>query len=458
MNTGGQLRHFTKWLFAAGYLLALLSFAAITDAQTAESPAINGVMVRWTNERSELWYWNADGTYSLATDISDLPYPNTVGDIKLSPNRQLVAFTSSLGRESTPQLYVVSLNSQKIKQYQAPGVASIHWSPNTDALLLLPPSIFVGGSSEILWDGDTYVFDLTTETFTLVAETTDQQTVWNAKWSPSGDAIIYSQTIRERRFGLDLPDIYRVTRDGSSRQQLTDLNVQAHQLIDFSQPPERHSCDITNFKWLATNARWYYVLNCRVLDGDTFVSSLFSVNMDGNNRLEVDLYEHFPQKYDPYEGLWFGYEVTDFFPTADGVYLVVNSPDFKVLILNVPQPGQTQVVAEIPSFSGRLAAISENDSNVTVIMRGGTGAIINLTSGQVQTLSTTGADYSLCHAQWLNDEVVLVDQVRLCGILNETAYTVNQVIGWNIYTGNQGDMTAQFEGGLNIILLPQEVP
>lgn len=446
-----NITQFTKSHCIGWLALVLLTFIPQTIAHDTLQ-TITRLVVHQTPDTFELWNLNSDETLNFIADLTAYPKPEVALDVSPSPDGQRVGYTALLNGD-TPLLILVSLNPLRVEQYKAPGNASLQWSPSSDALLLSRPSIFTDGDYDLA-NGDTYVFDLATENFTLVAETNTSQVIQKAKWLPDGAGIIYAADNRSSNLGdILIPDLFTVTRDGRRRQQLTNLRIQAPQSIDFNQPAPRNICSIDNFKWSTINERWYYVISCQAPDDDVIVSSLFSANLEGDNRLETDLYEQFPERFDPLTVV--GYRVIDFFPSAKGIYLIVNSPDGSLLIVKVNGSRLAQIAAEFPQKTGRLAAFSGDDNYIAVSLIGGDVSILNLVGGQKQILSSQDSSFKFCRVQWLANTTLLIDEVSQCGTKNTSFIKAHQTTAWNILTGKKDDVTASL-GGMNLIIpLPE---
>lgn len=434
-------------------LLSVLSITA-SRAQDAPQPPIERLIIRQTATEAQLLNLHADGSTTFITSLEGIYFddwnvPAPV-DTATSPQGEHVAFTAR-DYDKRATLFLVSLNPLRVKQFDAPGLADLAWSPAGDALLLIRPTTYLGGESGAIPVGNVYVFDLATELFTLVAENTSQGfhgegNLWapNAVWSPNGERII-----------LNFDDLYTVRRDGTDQQQLTNLKVQAPQSIDFDQPSKRNTCSILDMQWSASMGRIYYAVDCYVYS-EVAMISLFSVNLLGENRLEVDLFEQFPDEFAvPYS---IGHSLIGIFMGQNHVFLVLNSPSFNIVVVGVDAFGEVDVVTHIPSKEVRLAAISENGTKMGISMAGGEVAVMDLTTNDVTTLSPTDTPLVPCQVQWLNDETILINQVHSCRTSNAAYPMPLKTIAWTPSTGAIQNVTEITNEDFNLILPISRVP
>jgi hypothetical protein len=253
--------------------------------------------------------------------------------------------------------------------------------------------------------------------------------------------------------------LFKVSRDGIARQQLTDLKLQAPQSMDFTQPASRNTCYISQFKW-SKNGRLYYFLNCLAFN-EASLPSLFSVDMAGNNRLETDIVSLFLGEVDSING--FG--VVDFFPdTADGqLYLVVNTPTHEMRVLRLTASSQVEVVARVANKDGYEAALSADGSQIAIstsrdVSTGLDPLIVlyDLTTGQMETRVLPLAEKDACRVQWQNENVVLVDQVTQC-VWNDSSFgRPVGIFAWDMARNTLEDIQPRLGGALSLVIpLPE---
>lgn len=452
-----------KWILI-GWCLLLFMVAPVVSAQTAEPQAFHIVVVRQIGTSTQILDLKPDGTLTFVTELVGVVLWNTDGaewtvqaqyDIAPSPDGQNVAFTA-LSSENEAILFVVSLNPLRVNQYAAPGIASLQWSPANDALLLSGPNALLDSrKTPVLID--TYVFDLVTHAFTLVIEESSTTRVSFLKWLPDGQNIVYVATSR----GIPMPELFKVNRNGSSRQRLTNLKLQATQSIDFTKPSNRSACRITQIKW-SRDGRLYYVLDCFAFDRAR-LPSLFSVDMAGNNRLELDLASLFPDELEPESE---GFTVVDFFPdTANGSrYLVINTPAYEMQVLRLNTPSQVDVIARLANYEGYPAALSPDGSQFAVttgheVLTGSNPviALFDLTTGQIKTTTLLLGDQEPCGVQWQNDDVVLAYQGIEC-VLGVSSFGVHGIFVWDTANDTLKYITPEVGGAFSYTIPLPEVP
>lgn len=427
-----------------------------TTAQSDPQQLIEHLVIRQTSTQAELLNLNADGSVTLITPLEGISFKSLPGfewhvpiaiDVTPSSQGEHVAFTA-LAVDNRTALFLVSLNPLRIRQFDVPGIASLQWSPTGDALLLTRSALFLAEVGMIR-DGRTYVFDLATESFTLVAENMPGQIIRGAVWSPNGDRIILNIDGFDSMLNLRIADLYLVNRDGTNRQQLTNLRVQAPQSINFDQPARRDDCGISDIEWSATIKRIYYILRCNIYSEVPLIS-LFSVSLQGENRLEVDLFEQFPAEFTPVPAI--GHNLINLFVGQNHVFLVVNSAAFNLVVVSVDDLGQVEISANINSKEGRLAAISESGTRLAISMDGGEVAAIDLATNEVTTLSPTGSPAVVCRVQWLGDETILIDEVIRCDKQNAQFFTPLNTIAWTPSSGAIQNVTTTIAGDFTLII------
>lgn len=140
-----------KFLFAL--LLLLSGFTTIYTQPKPQQP-IQRLVIRETRNQTELLSLDDDGSVRVIAALEDVSFGPRLGvdwevpiviDVAPSPAGTRVAFTAFTLPGTEAALFVVSLNPSRIQRFDAPGVASLEWSPMGDALLLTRESFYLGG-------------------------------------------------------------------------------------------------------------------------------------------------------------------------------------------------------------------------------------------------------------------------------------------------------------------------
>lgn len=440
-------------------MLYLAAIVSISDSpKTPEPQKFTHIMLRENRDYLGIFNLNEDGSYTLIKKLDNISLGTqnaaewiieVAVDIVPSPDGQHLAFTAR-SSNSDVKLFILSLNPVRLRDYDAPGLASLEWSPTSDALLLSSTSIFLSNESHILSNGDTYIFDLITQTYTLIAQTNETQLVRETTWSPTGDSVIY---VAEQH-STKLPELFRVSRDGASREQLT--NHATLKNLDLTKPADRNFCRIDKtLKWSVLKVRWYYLLICDVFN-EYALPSLLSVGLNGDTRLEIDLYEMFSSEFDPSVGS--GYRVIDFFPDAmnGDVFLLIDPPVFEAHIVKISEPEQAEIVETFSNASfGDLAAISKNKSHIATTLHRENAQevmVLDLINQRVELSQASPVSHYYCRVQWLNANTVLIDEVQICNIGGTGFLLPRSIVAWNIHKNIIKDMTQEFENDFTFII------
>lgn len=423
------MKSFLRWLWVVWVIAGSFHLA---PGQADDDQHIERLVLRQSENQAEIWRLHADGELTRIAALDGIVFGSLPGaawqvpvpaDTAPSADGQQVAFTAQNSDRDTA-LFLVSLNPLGVRRFDAPGAASVQWSPARDALLLSRPSVYLGGETNSLEDGRIYVFDLATEAFTLIAQTSDEITVRGAVWSADDDYIVVSADPQRNAGERRLAELYVVGQDGTGWRALTNLLAQAPEALHFDQPAERNLCDIAHLKWSGDRARLYYVLACHIWSEVPLVS-LFSVDLEGNNRLEIDLYESFPETFAPAPAA--GHDLIGMFINTEAAYLVVNSPRFDLQVIRVSAPGQAEIAATITGREGRFVAMSESGTKIAISMDGNSIALVDLPARTADVFNLPDSEYLPCRVQWVGESIVLIDEVIRCENLS---MPVQSTIGW----------------------------
>gem|GEM_PF-2564834 len=431
-------------------IVVVVCTAKTAVAQSSEIDAIERLLIRQYYSGGEILSIEDDG---LSTLIYSYPFDVEIAvefDIVASPAGDQVAFTTMPGVDTPPQLYIVSLNPFRVDHYDIPDTASIEWSPSQDALLLKRPSIYIGG--RIGESGEIYVFDIATETLTLITTLEDLTSRIDAMWSPNGESVIVVDIDFTGTGERVLPELSLVNRDGTNIQQITNLNELA-QDPSFDEPLSRGACEINNLEWSADNERYYYTLVCN--EGE--LVSLYSTNLEGDNRLEVDLIKAFPESFLTELGI--PRLLSDLYiETGNSIYLVVESRNSYLHFVHLTAPQLAEIIYSAEPATYLFTAMSPDNTQIVYSTGIGDVNILNLQTRNVITRNFRTDEESTCRVQWLDNETVYVDLVSICGRLNQQFYTVRETIAWTPATNTVESVTGNVDSVFDFILPLPELP
>jgi hypothetical protein len=215
-------------------------------------------------------------------------------------------------------------------------------------------------------------------------------------------------------------------------------------------------CYPHNPVWSTADQRIYYAASCDIDPGEDSVLS--SVDLQGNNRLEMDLTALFPD--DNYTYI----RDLSIHPGSGHIYLLVNSRFDKVTNDSMVEAGRWHVFAnrtgqwdmvteaDRTSPPGWALDVSPDEQRVAVggqTARAGFLSLADLSTGQS---STQLKESAVCEVQWRGNDTLLYTDTAGCG----TGYTT-AAITWmlDITTGNSVQMTGGLEGVVWLLPKPE---
>jgi hypothetical protein len=363
-----------------------------------------------------------------------------------------IGYRFNQGQQETV-LFLYRLGQLGLHQVDIPAIAHFSWSPASDAILLFPPGI--------LYDGwtlqDVYLYDLQSDMLTQLTNTSDDIEGY-VMWLPDNDHIVF--------VGTDVPcqssctsyasNLYAMDRAGENLIRLTDLGSQvpSHPTLSY------FYCVAAQPTWSGVEARIYYVARC--MEDDHYHDHLYSVSLDGDNRLEANLPALYPDNRYTI--------IRDIYPssTEDGIYLTVTSQTEPVPedrsptvnnwhVFHVSQPEHVAIVFEYDApysheFADSMLSPDEQwialgSSNSDMGDGSGTLWIANLNSGQIELQMEFPEQ--VCQVEWLDNQRLLfnVFSQRVC------AYSAGTWI-LNVETGASEEITAELDGFVSVSVGP----
>ncbi|MCB9460540.1 MAG: PD40 domain-containing protein [Anaerolineaceae bacterium] len=436
----------TQWMLLA---LMLIISGVTTPAQDDFQPIL---VLRQTDTQLEFLNLNADGSTTLVGSIPGLGlYPNLGStwsilvpiDVAPSPDGEQVAFTAmngiTLGNPTV--LFIVDLNPVRVRQFEIPDIASVTWSPSGDAILLGPPSHYIG--ERIGESGEIYLFNIANETLSLVIASEENSIVSyidEVLWSPDGQRIVMVYDIPSAdRF---VEEIALINRDGTSFQPLTNMADLTPETItnNYGYVVYRDVCFIEKIEWSESNARFYYAQVC----GEAPFQSIavYSVDLSGNNRIELDLAAYFSENF----GLDFtGQKFTNLLVAEDTIWLVVreSKSTLNLDIIRISGPNNAEIVASYPDQIASFAAISEGKTGIAITTASGVSSEqfvldVDIATDQINTLTLPKNENGLvCQVVWLDNETIIVseDENYICAPRAPQTYRPSSAFIWRPDTG-----------------------
>jgi Tol biopolymer transport system component len=400
--------------------LAFAMVMSISLAHAQNDPSIEHLVIHVPPSGVPLTLYNLDDTGTLAPlgsldrfSIENL-YMGDGSDIDwlimqpeymaISPNGQSVAFIAS--RNEDFALFIYTLGEAELRQFPAPGIGVLKWSPVGDALLL-------GASEDVYLNGfvpyvhDLYLFDLDTGSVTQLTVTPDfPETVFY--WFPDGQAIFYAEFFQTCESPcIPIENYVRVDRSGQNAQALTDLESDLLSIVPATYSEYQIPCSAGNGIWNQAADRFYFVVDCST-GSQVPYSRVFSMTVYGETRFEFDIWTPFPDNdYISLASLELG-------PVSQFIYLNLNRiysqdslgiPSWSLIRVD-SNTEWTSITARQENTHSYLftSAISPDERWIAVAGYKVYFALVDLTDGQITTLE---ALEPICQLEWINTETLL---------------------------------------------------
>lgn len=447
------------------YLLLILSFAALAvfaPSIEAQTPLNDGyILLQLQNESISFYYAeDIDQPHPLLTlpDITlrgmppildeSIEYIRHPSDITLSPNGQFIAFTtySHYMPSERASLYLYSLKDSALHRIDIPGLALPLWSPDSSAVLLVPPPYY-GQDTYDMQVHDAYLYTISSDRVIRITHTTTEGYKNSFYWLPDNEHIIYSKGGR---------DFYVTDRQGQHETRFTNA-------ISLHLPTYNYViCRTRSPQWSAAHQRLYFVAGCSSEGEDDGHDSLHSISLTGGDeRLELDLHALYPDDY-------YGTEISNFYldPVGTGIYIVVRAQTqyfagsgidyqaydevvWRVGYLN--EAGDWRLIAEkstpdLTSSMAFAAALSPSGKYLAVagnLMQPEQGllSVVNTQTGQLLDVESAK---SICAVRWLNDQELLYTEFNgHCGTSIPEPYKLQML---DIKTSHTADVFTNLSG------------
>jgi hypothetical protein len=334
-----------------------------------------------------------------------------------SPDGHHIAFTTQ-----PYALFIYTLGKAELQQVEIPGEADILWSPNSDALVLVPP-IDYNGSQDAISQG--YLFDLISGELMPVGPPGWSEITF--EWLPDAQGILFSSRGDACPSEGYCPfNIYRADRANQQITRLTDVASLLPQL-QLSPTNSAHYCDA--FTGFVSDDRLYYIVTC------DHYNSIHSISLSGGgSRLEIDLAALYPDDT--------VCTAADIFPGPAGNYLITTSGS-KLRVLPMSPTGQAAPAIQLDITRASGLAFSPDGSHLAFVSNdpGNQMSVVNWQTGEVTTFPIMGrADIF----QWFDDHRLLYTEYENLFYLTGPGPT------WklDISTGDETELTQGMEGSV----------
>ncbi len=247
-------------------------------------------------------------------------------DMSSSFDGRHIAFGAT--QNQTSALFIYDILSDSLLTVPTPELVLPIWSPDSNYILLIPA-----------YRSDyKYLYDFSTQTITTLSDQLGY------RWLSDSSGFTFLGSTEECLATFcDVARLYITDRLTLNMRPLTNLL-------------EELGTDITvmicNSFWSNPNRRLYYVVGCSGYS-DTFPAYIYSTDLEGNNRLEIDFQEYFPdENYIKIHGV---YPQID----NDNIYIVMDSyySSYSSRLLKLTSPDMLEILYEI---SIERASISDS--------------------------------------------------------------------------------------------------
>lgn len=388
--------------------------------------------------------------YSYSYHRWDIFSPSS---IVISPDGQRFAFAAVRDLEpETTTLFIYTIGDSNVQEVPIPGLASLRWSPlapNYDAILLAPPDPYLVLEMVLRLDG-LYLYNLVSDDLSKITYPAYYRSI---DWLPNGHQIIASRLeSRCESPCVFSDDLYITDLDGSLGPRLTDIAFRL--LLDI---PDfwLDSCYIQKPTWSAINKRFYFTVDCRFSGYDISHDVVYSVDLIGNTRLEVNLLTEYSED-------WY-INVSRIYPSSDSedVYVVASGKirdesdgyDTETWrVYRITSAGQSEMVAELKDVSSAIRATALSPDEKWLAVGGASSGVhlslVNLITGEVLPQQFMYMQNSVFELDWLDNEHLLVSEFIY---ITEQGYEPFAVWILDIATGHRTNVTADMEGLVWII-------
>lgn len=376
----------------------------------------------------------------------------------VSPGGQRIAFTARRGSEAA--LFVYTINDGSLLQRPIVSYWLLPtWSPDSEAILLNLGGYF-GGE---LPPPNAYVYELASDSLFQITFSAEPER--ELQWSADGSSLIYFGWCSPDPCGNPTRDLYIVSRDGADRFPLTDFPTQLPPNVD------PFVCFLT---WSPNDQRWYYVVGCGS-NLDTHMVFAYSVDLNGNNRLEIDL-EDYIRTTDG-AGLTFQYGlIKGIHPRPEGIYfsaevgiypdidLYPDAPDALVSewrALRLTSPGQLETVYRQPLTSigpvGLAGSVISPDGQRMVMLSGFGAFVIDIANNQnigAVSAQPPPGGRAVCDVRWVNSDTIAYNVgANVCDMVTMTAPQAAHIM--NVVTHEVTPLTDGLAGPAWVLPIPE---
>jgi predicted outer membrane repeat protein len=433
------MKHLNKILGIVIYVLLSITLPNTLYATTEEQPYIlttttNGIAIYTLNSMgANQLVGQLPGNFSINGYGEAEWMIRNASDLTVSPNGQFIGFTAWRNQIEFA-LFIYNVTQNNLQQKTVPFFMQLTWSPNSDAIVLQP----VLNDNSLVYPNpmpETFLYTLgTTQLTQLTSGTSNVENEF--LWIPNSQTLVY--------IGAGLPcvepcrakyDIYLINAVNLNGSPLTNLGTQI---------PSDVLHSICDLRWSASNQRLYYTVGCA--GSPPRLEHLYSVDLAGNNRLEIAL----PTLYPLTDIL----DIRDVIPNTldNSIYISIFSQEglnniWRVIRITSNQEIQAVFEAVQDINSPRYletTALSPNGNFMALAghipgePNSGGFIVVNMTNSQV-VRSNSSPLQVICNLEWLDNQNLSYTQHEFGGCSEQD--TVQNIWSINIDTGATTNLT-----------------
>lgn len=325
----------------------------------------------------------------------------TAYDFALSPDNRQVAFVAYRSSEEIA-LFIHTFGETDLIQQPIEAVGGLEWSPTGDVLLITKSEIFYDLPFALY--NDSYIYKIQEKTISEFIDEPELQE-WLFEWLPDNQHVVFVGRDPSNGFANDL---YLTDRSGSPPIRLTTLSDEIPALM-FQ--------NICALEWSPVDERIYYSVECTGSPDNT-VELLYSTDLEGDNRQEIDFSSMYP---DDIEGSIHDIQLSD-----NSIYVITGSvqipeldpprPELNYRIFQIVPPLNYKLLFELksspPSRYLEDSAFSPDKSKMilttaSLSSENNEGHILVIDLNTSELVLDQPVENLPCDIQWLNTTTIL---------------------------------------------------
>jgi hypothetical protein len=384
------------------------------------------------------------------------PQGNRVGFVALHSNPGLAFEEASL--------FWFDVNQPGIHQVPLPGVFGIKWSPDSSQILLRNVGLGVDFSaiSSSLRNPNYYIYSIPQDSLMQLPVPADELRYYT-QWLDNQTLVYFRPNEDCIESCIRAVDAFLFDLMTQSTQRLTEIEHQLPSDVTSDVLQTYSICYAGDLTWSSIEQRLFYDVSCND-SSDQAHDYLYSTDLSGNNRLEADLPQLFPEDLYTF--------IQDIRVVEDTLYLVVKSETRPLaggsqaifqswLVLRLDEGGLS--IVSDTRFGGSASAtlsgsaFSSDGSRVVLVGTDWTSAQLGYLEVVDLVISEPVIQMHLedhvCNGEWLDTQHFLYNTFEFqCDVL-----TNNPTQTWilNMITGTQTEII-QSDAGQLVILPPTE--